>query len=321
MTKIVFSTPALSASSTPGMPDFSRVCKELHDNLIAAGMVATSDTGQLDFANLATLPLIGPSSYGYRMYKLDDGIALPVYLKLRFMSGPSINSNNRQPWALGISIGIATNGAGVFTQGTAEYFIGCVDGYQNTDPSNNGLPIPSLICCKAGFLGVSWKQRITRGNVSYAPSDADSIGIGNFFICRDTNDSGENTAAGVSLIVIAPGGTSYNTFGGAPLVAHMSSVGEVIVSRRTCYFIGSDTLNTVDGKIPLFNMYTLTPAPRRIAQLLIAGKPVGSTNNDEFDSKSVGTAVRRFIAMNSCWPGDIFNSTSARAAIAMLWED
>lgn len=303
------------------MPDFSRVCKELHDQLVAAGMVATTDTGQLDFTSLAGVVLTATTSYGFRIYRLDDGIALPVYLKIRFAAGPSLSSGNRQPWTLFLSLGLGTNGAGTLTQATAEYSVGSGGGYQNTDASKNGLPLTSLICCKAGFLGVSWKQAITAGSLSYAPSAVDAIGIGNFFICRDTDDSGALTAEGVSLVVIAPGGTSYDNYGGIPLVAHISAAGTVLASRRTCMFLGSDTLTTIEGKLPLFHLYTLTPTPRRIAQLLIAAKPVGSVSNDELDSRSVGTAVRHFIVMNTCWPADVYAGTNTRAAIAMLWED
>lgn len=321
MAKVTFNTPALSNTSAPAMPDFSRVCKELHDKLIEAGMVAATDTGQLDFAAMAAMTLTPSTQYGYRIYQLSDGIGLPVFLKIRFASQNSIGTGNRQPWVLNISIGLGTNGAGGLTQATAEYTVGADTSYQNTDDSKAGLPLTSLICCKTGFLGVSWKQGITPVSASYAPSSADSIGIANFFICRDTDDSGAPTAEGVSLVVIAPGGTSYMNYGASPVVAHISATGTVIASRRTCMFLGGDTLTTIDGKLPLFHVYTLTPTPRRIAQLLIVAKPVGSVGNDELDSRSVGTAERHFIAMNTCWPADVYSGTGARAAIAMLWED
>lgn len=140
-------------------------------------------------------------------------------------------------------------------------------------------------------------------------------------MCRDTDDAGAVTAAGVSLVVIAPGGTTYESYGAAPVVAHISSAGTVLVTRRPCIAIGADAQITIGGSLPLFFMYTLTPTPRRIAQLLVVGKAAGTVGNDEFDGLSVGTAARHFVAMNTAWPGDAYTGASCRAAIAMLWED
>lgn len=303
------------------MADFVRVCKELHDQLVAAGMVATTDTGQLDFTTMAAQPLTASTIYGYRMYRLDDGNALPVYLKIRFGCGAGAMSANRQAWYLLVSIGLGTNGSGTLSQSTAEYVVGTNGTYQNVDSTKINTALTSLICCKAGFLGVSWKQQIVAGNASYGPSATDNLPIGSFFICRDTNDSGDVTADGVSLVAIAPGGTLYSDYGAVPAIAHLSSAGTLLVTRRGSIAMGADTQITVGGSLPLFFMYAMTPTPRRIAQLLVVAKAPSTNSNEEFDARSVGTATRHFMAMNTVLPADVWAGVGSKAAIAMLWED
>ena len=68
------------------------------------------------------------------------------------------------------------------------------------------------------------------------------------------------SADGVSLVVIAPGGMSNNNYGGSPLVAHLRNDGYVTASSRASIAYGSDVVSTLNGKTPLFPMYTFTPA-------------------------------------------------------------
>lgn len=319
MSKVSFATPAAwqnTASITAA--NYREVFQELHDKLIEAGLVATVDTGQLDFSSITSMT--ASAIYGYRTYKFDDGLAFPVYLKLRFGTGPNLTSANWAPWNLRISIGLGTNGAGGLTQATAEYLVGVGNGVLGLDASKAGLSLVSLICMTDGFLGVSWKQGAIPGGTS-APTTNDGVPLASFFICRDTDDSGTPTAEGVSLVVIAPGGLLTNNYGGAPLVVHLRNDGELIASSRAAIAYGADVVSTVNGKIPLFPMYTFTPTPRRLAQLLVAARAPGSgIVNDELDSRSVGTELRHFIAMKSVWPADVFTQQSSRACIAMLWE-
>ena len=317
MSKVSFASPAAWQSSAAiTAANYREVFQELHDKLIEAGLVATADTGQLDFSSIASMT--ANTIYGYRTYKFDDGLAFPVYLKIRFGTGASVTSN-AAAWNLRISIGLGTNGAGGLTQATAEYLVGAV-GALYLDTSKAGLSLTSLICMTDGFLGVSWKQGAIPGNSS-APSAADGVPLASFFICRDADDSGAPTADRVSLVLIAPGGISNTNYGGSPLVVHLRNDGDVIASSRASIAYGSDVVSTVNGKIPLFPMYTFTPAPRRLAQLLIAVRLPGSgLVNDELDSRSVGTELRHFIAMKSVWPADVFTQQSSRACIAMLWE-
>lgn len=321
MTKVAFNTPALT-SGTVALPDFKRVCQELHDQLLAAGMVAASDTGQLDFDSITTLT--ANTSYGYRIYQLDDGISLPVFLKIRYASNNSYSGGaGRIPWSFYVSLGIATDGAGSLVNGTPECTLATnSSSYSPHRAAAIGQNLQSLICVLPGFLGVSFKQLCIEPNATYAPSAAvaDAPGLVDFFVCRDCNDAGEPTADGVSLVVIANGGRNSANFGGPPYCAHIDASGVVVASSRVSLAIGAEQVSTVEGKVPLYNIYTMTPKPKRLAQLLCAARAVGASGNDETLAAAVGTEERTFLVMNPVWPADAFTGTNCRACLAMLWE-
>ncbi|SEF28514.1 hypothetical protein ABL840_26710 [Variovorax sp. NFACC27] len=320
MTKVAFNTLLVTSASASTVDDFKRVCQELHDKLLEAGLVAGTDTGQLDFSAITTLT--SNTNYGYRIYKLNDGNTLPIFLKIRFVT-PAQTTTTRLLWSFYLSIGLGTNGAGTLTSATPEYVAGANQSsgqYQRN--ATFGQALQSYICVLPGFLGVSFKQLAIDPSTSYGPSAAvaDSPPLASFFICRDTNDSGEPTAEGASLIVVAPGGTYNGYFGDAPIAAYLSKTGVVTVSSRCALALGAENVATVDGKIPIYNFHTMTPAPKRLAQLLCVRRGPGAVGNDEFTAAAVGTQTRNFMAMNPVWPGDVFNGTSVRAAVAMLWE-
>ncbi|MGP3616818.1 hypothetical protein R5029_15875 [Pseudomonas aeruginosa] len=321
MTKVAFNTPALT-SSTVALPDFKRVCQELHDQLLAAGMVAASDTGQLDFDSITTLT--ASMSYGFRIYQLDDGISLPVFLKIRYAANNTFSSANRIPWTFFVSLGIGTNGAGSLVNGTPEYALTTSGGnFLTHRTAAIGQNLQSFICVLPGFLGVSFKQLCIEPSGAYGPSAAlaDAPGLLGFFVCRDCNDAGEPTADGVSLVLIARGGRySGGKLGVAPSCTHIDAAGVVVESNRIGLALGAERVVTVEGKIPLYNLYTMTPKPRRLAQLLCAARTVGASGNDEAVAAAVGTEERNFLVMNPEWPADVFTGTDCRSCIAMLWE-
>ncbi|ASA16425.1 hypothetical protein MMK57_003736 [Pseudomonas aeruginosa] len=320
MTKVAFNTPALT-SSTVALPDFKRVCQELHDQLLTAGMVAASDSGQLDFDSMTTLTT--STSYGFRIYQLDDGISLPVFLKIRFTSSSSFASSNRIPWSFYLSLGIGTDGAGNLVNGSPEYLVGCsTASYLSHRGTAIGQNLQSFICVLPGFLGVSFKQLCVEPSANYGPSTAiaDAPGLMEFFVCRDCNDAGEPTADGVTLVVIARGGRTGSSFGEAPYCVHINAAGVIVVNDRSALALGAAQISTVDGKVPLYNIYTMTPRPKRLSQILCAARAIGASGNDDTMAAAVGTVERNFLVMNPVWPADVYTGNSSRACIAMLWE-
>ena len=139
------------------------ICQDVHDNLIDAGCVQTSDTGQMDISAVATLPADG-SYAGYRIYEINDALSAthPIYIKLRFGCGTeglySWASAYVRPRTIRIeeTFSTATDGAGSLTGNVSS-----ASGYPQTlvaggnvtsTPTNKGI---SYYCKNddTGFLG------------------------------------------------------------------------------------------------------------------------------------------------------------------------
>lgn len=320
MTTHIINTQGLTQSVSVDTPSFKRVFKELHDGMIAVGMVQTTDTGQLD---LETLPssgnIVQREIYGFKCYKMEDGISLPVYLKVIFRVAAGASSG-RILWHISVSIGLGTNGDGTLTQATPAVELGTTAGYLNLDLGKIGLSFPSMFCMANGYLGVSFKQGIIPAAQS-GPGPAAHSTLFNFFICRDSDDSGAATAEGVSLICAAPGGIDYGSMGAPPVLHRLGATGELTSTVRPFMAIGADTLTAINGKIPVFNCHTLTPAPKRLSQLMIATRPASAGSaTDIISIAPVGVGDKQFAVMNAAYPADIFSGASCRCCFAMLWE-
>ncbi|MFV3090154.1 hypothetical protein ACNJYG_06615 [Pseudomonas sp. GW6] len=317
MTTVMFATPGYTTSSAL-IAEFRGVYEELHLKLLAAGLVVADDTGQLDFSTIKAYTQEG--NYGYRIYQLADGNQLPIYLKIEFTCASQ--NGSQVPWSLWVSMGFGTDGAGNLTNSSGRFRIGATY-YLIYRASAINAPLTSLISVSNGFIGVSWKQLIGNPHNTYGPgtSNADAPSLASFFVCRDTDDAGNPTSDGATLVLAPAGGVSTSSgFGGAPTAVHISSGGVVTASSRICLNIGSDAVSAVGGKLPIYNLYTMTPTPRRLAQLFSVARSPGAMGNDEFQAAAVGTTQRNFIAMNPVWPGDILVNASVRSCIAMLWE-
>lgn len=106
---------ATDIRSLPAINDSAAVYRTwaqgIDAQLLACGLVATSDTGQVDLATL-TQPTSGGQYVGYRMYRFNDALQAtkPIILKVSFGLGATANR-----LALGLQVGSTTNGAGTFT--------------------------------------------------------------------------------------------------------------------------------------------------------------------------------------------------------------
>ena len=320
MSSIIFTTP-LAKSAVVTIANFLEVCEELHLKLVEAGLIVTDDTGQWDFTSADTA-IVSSKHYGYRIYKLNEGNALDVFIRIDFYGGTAVGSDSRMAWSIGVSIGLATDGAGGMSPKTQTVRFGAASNWADFAPALRGVGVNSLISVSNGFVGVSWKQGITNFTTSYAPTDLDQVPLASFFVCRDTDDSGDPTSDGVTLVCIAPGGFTYNHAGNAPRALHLDKHGVQTVSNRVALAIGADTVSAIGGKVPVYNMYTMTPEPRRIAQLAVVQKQPGAgVGLQDTMLATVGLVEKPFKVMHSCWPADVHTGPNSRACMAMLWEE
>lgn len=101
------------------------ICHDIHDGMIDAGMIQTSDTGQSSFDDVATFPAFNTYPC-YRMYRWEVAGQPDVFIKLtfgagEFGTGSDVGYRSPNYHSYGVQIGLATDGAGNLTAGERKY--------------------------------------------------------------------------------------------------------------------------------------------------------------------------------------------------------
>jgi hypothetical protein len=98
-------------ATTPSVATYQLRLQTAHDAFIGAGLIQTSDTGQLDISAIASVPAVNNYS-GYRIYRFNDSRqgTDPLFIKVEFGSG-----DGQSYTCLRVSTGTGTNGAGTLT--------------------------------------------------------------------------------------------------------------------------------------------------------------------------------------------------------------
>lgn len=295
--------------------------QELHSELLAAGLVQTTDIGQIDFDTFVPPSITSVAAwYGYKVYQLNDGLSPNVYIKVRFGLSGGANSAGRSSRRLGVSMGFATDGAGNIIGGTTERTQISGSTYFNYRSDYATYESSSYICVSSGFFGLIYKTFAITPNNSYGPSatNADAPCLAAFFVCRTTDDAGQYTEDGAT-IVFAGDSRAYNYYGGPAIVTHLTAGGEQIETARGGLALGADYVTAIGGNLPIYSMYAMTPTPKRIMQLGIVTRVPGSAK-DEVSIALKGTTPRNYLVHHGCWPADAIGGTGTRSCIAMLWE-
>ncbi len=96
------------------LDDVGKWINNTHNNLIAAGLVQTADTGQVVSVSGSAVTTSTNTSYGYRVYELNDAFSsvVPVYIRLEFRSLSAVSSAGSRSMQLVVGVGFATDGAG-----------------------------------------------------------------------------------------------------------------------------------------------------------------------------------------------------------------
>jgi hypothetical protein len=155
------------------------VYSTIANQLAAAGLVQTSDTGQ---CTPSSLTWSDATSYGYQMWKFGDSLqaTAPFFIKIEYQAA-SFSYNNSQT-NLGVTFGTATDGAGNFT------------GTQLTDTYNWGAYMSS------GTLGVSLNSYFSGDTNRFCMAYNDGPNVFNSAVWgfeRTKNLDGSDSSAGL----------------------------------------------------------------------------------------------------------------------------
>lgn len=237
MAKRIFST-VLNNSSNAG---FQAWATELYNEIIAAGLVQTADTGQLSVPVSAARPG-NATAAGYWIFRFNDALqaTAPIFMKLEVGTSGSVDRPG-----IWYTVGTGSDGAGNITGVVRTRALAA----SNTAPSSTSTPYSSYINHEDGFFGMSWKAN-------------SSIYSGQSFIaiCRTTDDAGDPTANGY-FIVANGSGAVCGIWGG---------YSKSDTERNWCMVPFALTNSAVAGDYQVFKVYGVYPTARIVPQLVVA---------------------------------------------------
>lgn len=107
---------------------FRKWSQDLHNAIVAAGMVQTADTGQITFAS-AVKPTSSSTSAGYTVYRFNDSqqSTAPLFVRLDWGTGNAASAPG-----LRITIGSGSSGSGAITGAYVTNFLNGTTSNHNT---------------------------------------------------------------------------------------------------------------------------------------------------------------------------------------------
>lgn len=270
---------------------------ELSGKLAAAGLVQTSDTGQINWTTV-TRPGANTAA-GYEIWRFNDSLqsSAPIYIKLEY--GTSAASTRPGAW---ITVGTGTNGAGTIT-GVASTRTTI---HHSAGPVSTSTAYPSYLCVAEGFAGLLWKH------------DAGASGISLFFfaVCRSVDTSGAPTTTGCYIYMkpsaVGPCNTAALRFtGGGYTVANNTSF---------CAVPGALTTSVDDsGNYQAYINFFPTPTVR--PNLYICTTSFNDFSfATTFSVALIGSTPHTYIHLAGSGGYGSISGTPSNYSLAMLWE-
>lgn len=290
MARRIYSTP-LDHSSSEG---FQAWTTELYNELIAAGLVPTADTGQLPVPVAANRP--GPSGVaGYWIFRFNDALqgVAPIFLKIR--PGTAGNSGNPQ---VRIELGTGSDGAGNLTGSVGEVGIGAT-----TTVGSHTTIYPTFITHSDGFFGLVLKS---------GRSD-----VGCVMVCRTADDAGDPTPDGYVLIGRAqPNGAGS----GRGYSGIWGGFGVLDAGRNWCMVPMSMTQSQVGDDYQAFKVYGAFPYIRLVPQLIVVISGEVLLGGETGPVEVMPGVSKSYLATGV---GGSYCTTTSTSGyeFAMLWED
>lgn len=298
MPKVTWSTPIEHSNDAT----FRAWGSDLNARFAAAGLVQTTDTGQINWTTVAR-----PASLafaGYEIWRFNDSLqsAAPVFIRVEYGT-----SNNAGTPALRLSIGTATNGAGTLTGLVTSTLLS----YAATTLASTSTNYPSYATHSPGFFGLAYKLGAATGGV---------LSLMGFTVQRSVNNVGTPTATAVMLIT--SGASNQETSVGLVAVINYatsqvnnSSDGAdlgIVPMRATSSLVGFDP--------QVFLTWMMLPKMTPNVGTCVYLKSEAAAGV-EFDLALVGTTPRHYITVGNALRSLCYHGGSAIRHAAMLWED
>ena len=269
---------------------------ELNTKLAAAGLVQTSDTGQI---NWTTVTRAGANSdAGYEIWRFNDTqqASAPIFMKI-FYGSAGTTATPR----IRIQTGTASNGSGTVS-GTGSANTDTLS-YNGSAPSTVAL-FTSYLCVSDGFFGIAFK-------LGAGGSGANVITPHFYYaIARSTDNTGTPTADAVMQVFSTTTATQHF----ARTISFLTSTiygGAGTLNWWLDFYSNTSTL--VSGTPQIYKGYMTTPRVRPSnfhAVSILSEVPVGTTTTVAL----VGSTPHTYLASNS------INGPNGTRAMMMLWE-
>lgn len=302
---------------------------ELTYNMALAGIIQTDDTGQIDWTTV-TFPGTNTTAAGYTIHRFNDVLQAntPIYFKMEYGRGSA--ASNPAMW---VTVGSGTDGAGTIT--------GTIFARRLMTPNNNaGLidyPLPTFINVSDGFVGIAWKC-----DAAAAPTSNISLSMnGGLFLMRSTDETGNATQTGMTILVHNVGGGNALQQEAARLVGTTANYGPndcngVVISQGwpdgpdnggevpaagvggsgRSYQDADGDYRTATRVYPIWTMTPIVTPLLHVCAVIPSDYPIGTV----FYANMKGTGrKRRYITVGGRASPSIANGFT-RACLAMLWE-
>lgn len=269
---------------------------ELSAKFAAAGLVQTSDTGQIDWG---TVTRAGTNSNaGYEIWRFDDTqqSSAPIFMRMDYGTGANASGPRLQ-----ITVGTGSNGSGTIT-GTALTSARSVIGAnsaQTSDTSRN-----SYVCVTEGFFGLNWKVGA-------------GTGVEGWFFLNRTNTAGTPDATGAFVLWITGLASSMTA-----QALRFSATAAAYTARTSastaqiCLWPQSPSSSLVGSDFQAALAFTITPRVQPLDGICgILSSELVPFNT--FTATLIGTTPRTYLALNT--PFAVMDPSGSLNP-AMLWE-
>lgn len=268
MTTRSYSTPIQHVTDS----DFRSWGLELSDELTAAGLPLSADTGQINWTTV-TNPTLTNTAAGYEIRYLNDSLhgSKPIYLKIEY---GTINSSTQRP-GMWITAGSGTNGSGTIT-GT--YLTRRQIFKDNAGSTLLAGNYPTYICTLPGYFAFAFKRRVQTSN----------LGLTFFSVCRTCDSSGSPTTTGFYFYYV------NQVSGNLERTTYITS--EVNDVNAYCMFPGAATTTQVGSDVQGIKHFGYTPEIKVIPFFLsYLESEIGSEST--FTATPVGVTTRTYLTL------------------------